>query len=152
MIENLAVVTDRQGRCVRLRTASPTGCARCDAGEGCGGGVFGKLVARRLQGLSLDDPDLDLQPGQHVVLGIDDKVFLRATAGIYLLPLASLLVAALLARIIGFSEPAMALAGVTGLLAGLWLAPRLQRRHIDRHLLPKVLRRASSEDLKVCQS
>lgn len=45
MIENLAVVARRDGDAVTVVAASRSGCARCDAGEGCGGGVLGRLIA-----------------------------------------------------------------------------------------------------------
>ncbi len=150
MIENLAIVVERQGSQVRLATASQTGCARCDAGEGCGGGVFGKLIRRRLSGLLLDDHGLALQPGQHVVLGIESGVFILATALVYVLPLAGLLGFALLVRMGGGSEAAVALSGIAGLIGGAWLGPRLRRVYIDKQLQPRVLRRAAASDMSVC--
>lgn len=150
MIENLAIVVERQGSQVRLATASQTGCARCDAGEGCGGGVFGKLIRHRLRGLLLDDHGLALQPGQHVVLGIESGVFIKATALVYMLPLLGLLGAALLARMGGVADAWIALSGVAGLIAGAWLGPRIRRVYIDSQLQPRVLRRAAASDLSVC--
>ena len=150
MIENLAIVVERQGSQVRLATASQTGCARCDAGEGCGGGVFGKLIRRRLRGLLLDDQGLELKPGQHVVLGIESGVFIKAAALIYLLPLLGLLGAAMLARFGGGTDAWVALSGVAGLLAGAWAGPRFRRVYIDARLQPRVLRRATTSDMSVC--
>lgn len=150
MIENLAIVVERQGRQVRLAAASQTGCARCDAGEGCGGGVFGKLIRRRLEGLLLDDQGLELQAGQYVVLGIEPGVFVKATALIYLLPLLGLFVLVALLAGAGANDAWIAVAGVSGLVCGAWLGPRLRQLYIDNQLAPRVLRRAGAADLTVC--
>ncbi len=150
MIENLAVVVEKHGDCVRLSTASPTGCARCDAGEGCGGGVFGKLIASRLRGLELRDPQLNLQTGQFVMLGLEEGVFLRATILTYFFPLLLLLIGAGLLRSLGAADAGVALAGVTGLILGMSLVPLIRRRLVDPSLVPTVLRRAGPADLKAC--
>ena len=150
MIENLAVVEARVGQQVRLRSTSPSGCARCDAGKGCGGGVFGKLIDRRLQGLLLGDNGLNLDSGQFVILGIESGVFLKATALIYLCPLFCLLLGAALAA--GrFSEPGTIVGGILGLLLGAWLAPRIREKYLDSQLHPQLLRRALPADLQACQ-
>lgn len=146
MIENLAIVTARDGAAVTLRAASATGCARCDAGEGCGGGVFARLIDRKLQGLELADELGDLQPGQLVVLGLDDHVFLRATLLTYGLPLGLFLAAAMLAgQLIGTEWGAIILGGA-GFVVGLLVVPIVRRRYLDRHLHPRILRRANARE------
>lgn len=152
MIENLALVMERQHNQVRLTTTSPTGCAKCDRGEGCGGGVFGKLIQRRLQGLLLDDPDLNLQPGQVVVLGVPSGVFLRATAAIYVVPLLGLLLLAGLASAAGLAETGIVISGLLGFVAGALLGPHLRQRYIDAQLQPSLLRRAQPADMQSCSS
>ena len=152
MIENLAIVLERQGTKVRLSTASPTGCAKCDRGEGCGGGIFGKLIKRRLEGLLLDDPQLNLQAGQLVVLGLPSGVFLQATAAVYLLPLVGLLLFAFIASAIGGADALIALAGIAGLVLGALLGPKLRQRFIDKQLQPQLLRRAQARDMQICGS
>ncbi|MGJ8668843.1 MAG: SoxR reducing system RseC family protein [Oceanococcus sp.] len=152
MIENLAIVLERQGQKVRLSTASPTGCAKCDRGEGCGGGIFGKLIKRRLEGLLLDDPDLNLQRGQFVILGLPSGIFLRATAAIYVLPLVGLLLFAFAALGWGAPDPVVALIGLLGLAVGAGIGPLVRQKFIDAQLVPRVLRRAQSNDMQACGS
>ena len=147
MIENLAVIAARDGDRVRLAPFSRTGCARCDAGEGCGGGVFGKLIRRRLKGLQLQDPGLDLRAGDTVVLGLPEAALLRATALAYLTPLIGLFAAAGLAARMSLADPAVAGAGLLGLVAGLLLVPWLRQRGLDTALMPQLLRRASAREL-----
>ncbi len=141
MIQNLVRVTGREGAWVTVTAASATGCARCDAGEGCGGGVFGKLVQRRLEGLRLADAGLDLEPGQHAVLGLDDGVFLRVTLLTYGLPLLALLACAGVATALGASDVLVALSGGAGLVLSMWAAPGLRERLLSQQLKPRLLRR-----------
>ncbi len=141
MIQNLVRVTGRDGVWVTVTAASATGCARCDAGEGCGGGVFGKLVRRRLDGLRLAEAELDLQPGQHAVLGLDDGVFLRVVLLTYGLPLLALLLGSAAATALGASDALVALSGAAALILAMLAAPRLRERLLRQQLKPRLLRR-----------
>jgi len=74
------------GGTARVRLGRSSSCARCDAGKGCGAGVFGRLLKRKPVTLDLDN-NLDALPGQPVMVGIPETVFLRMVARLYLLPL-----------------------------------------------------------------
>lgn len=148
MIENLAIVQQRIGSKVALSSYQRSGCARCEAGEGCGGGVFGKLIKVQLRGLSLRDPGLDLRPGDTVVLGLPEIALLRATSLAYLLPLLTLFAAASAAAATGLSDPAVAMLGLLGLGLGMVAVPWLRRRWLGSTLEPTVLRRASAQEMR----
>lgn len=84
---------EQQGRVVAVkdgiadvRLGGTAGCARCDAGEGCGAGVFGRLLKRRPVTVSLDNT-VDAVLGQPVMVGIPEAIFLRLAARLYLYPL-----------------------------------------------------------------
>ncbi|MEJ2385650.1 MAG: hypothetical protein P8Y54_14930 [Xanthomonadales bacterium] len=47
MIEQQGRVTGAAGSQVRVRLGGTSGCTTCDAGRGCGAGVFGRLLQRR---------------------------------------------------------------------------------------------------------
>ena len=70
--------------CIRLGGAS--GCPSCDAGRGCGAGVFGRLLKRKPVILELENR-VNAQPGQPVMVGIPEALFLRMIARLYLYPL-----------------------------------------------------------------
>ena len=70
--------------CVRLGGAS--GCTSCDAGRGCGAGVFGRLLKRKPVILELENR-VNAQQGQPVMVGIPEALFLRMIARVYLYPL-----------------------------------------------------------------
>ena len=84
--------------CVRLGGRS--GCAACDAGRGCGAGVFGRLLRRRSVELSLAD-HLGVSKGQAVMVGLPEAWFLRLVARFYLYPLIAALVAAAIGHYLG---------------------------------------------------
>lgn len=79
------VVAAADGR-VSVRLGGQSGCAACDAGKGCGAGLFGRLLRRRPLLLEFGN-HLDARCGQAVVVGVPSRWFLRQVARFYLLPL-----------------------------------------------------------------
>lgn len=71
---------------VSVRLGGSSGCARCDAGKGCGAGIFGRLLKRRPVVLEIDN-EVDATEGQAVVVGIPEALFLRLIGRLYLLPI-----------------------------------------------------------------
>jgi sigma-E factor negative regulatory protein RseC len=86
MIEQQAQVLSVSGGKVSVRIGAGSGCATCDAGKGCGGGVFGRLLRRRPVVLKLDNT-VEAGAGQAVVVGLPERLFLKLTARFYLFPL-----------------------------------------------------------------
>jgi sigma-E factor negative regulatory protein RseC len=79
------VIAAADGR-VSVRLGGQGGCAACDAGKGCGAGIFGRLLRRRPLILEFGN-HLDARCGQAVVVGVPEAWFLRLVARFYLLPL-----------------------------------------------------------------
>ena len=102
MIEQQGRVVAADGTRVRIRLGGTSGCTACDAGRGCGAGVFGRLLRRRPVELEFDNR-IGATPGQAVMIGLPESLFLALTLRFYLLPL---------------------LAGLAGAVAGHWLASR----------------------------
>lgn len=89
------VVTVVNGRaCVRLGGTS--GCASCDAGKGCGAGVFGRILKRRPVVLELEN-HVNAEQGQAVIVGIPEALYLRLILRLYLVPLLAAIVGAAVA-------------------------------------------------------
>ena len=86
MIEQQGRVTAAQGGHVRVRLGGTSGCSACDEGKGCGAGVFGRLLRRRP--VDLDFPNtVHAQPGQAVIVGLPESLFLALALRLYLYPL-----------------------------------------------------------------
>jgi len=86
-------VIEQQGKVVaiangmaQVRLGGASGCTSCDAGKGCGAGVFGRLLKRKPVTLELENR-VNATQGQPVMVGIPEALFLRLIARMYLYPL-----------------------------------------------------------------
>ena len=82
---------ETDGKLATIRLGGQSGCSACDAGRGCGAGVFGKLLRRRPAQVQLDNT-IDAECGQAVIVGLSEALFLNLVLRIYLLSLAAGLV------------------------------------------------------------
>lgn len=148
MIEQQGVVVASRGGQAEVRLGGRLGCAACDAGRGCGAGVFGRLLRRRPVVLDLDNA-LGAGQGQAVVVGLPESWFLALVARFYLYPLLAGLVGAMLGHYVsGKFDPVTAVSDAAALLGAL-LAGMAAVRHngkwsaefsdrVDVHLLRVV--------------
>ncbi len=86
MIEQQGRVIGLDGPDALVSIGGRTGCSACDAGEGCGAGLFGRLLDRVEAPLRVPNT-LDLGPGQAVRLGLTERAFLELALRLYGLPL-----------------------------------------------------------------
>lgn len=86
------VVADDDGQ-VLVRLGGKLGCPSCDAGRGCGAGIFGRLLRRRSMVLPLRN-HLGARKGQAVLVGLPEAWFLTLVVRFYLYPLLAGLVGA----------------------------------------------------------
>jgi len=86
MIEQQGRVVNVRNGLAEVRLGGTTGCASCDAGRGCGAGIFGRLLKRKPVVLSLENT-VDARQDQPVMVGIPESVFLRLVTRLYLYPL-----------------------------------------------------------------
>lgn len=103
MIEQQAQVVRVEGDHVSVRIGAGSGCSACDAGKGCGAGVFGKLLKRRPVTLTFVN-DCNAHDGQVVRVGVSEMVFLRLVYRFYGLPLLAALAGAVLGHQIGVAN------------------------------------------------
>lgn len=128
------------GGIARVRLGRSSNCARCDAGKGCGAGVFGRLLKRKPVTLDLDNT-VNALPGQPVMVGIPETVFLRMVARLYLLPLLAGLAGAVSGHylsVVGQLSPGAsdALTLLAGLVSG---AVMMAWKHSDDREFPVSL-------------
>jgi sigma-E factor negative regulatory protein RseC len=86
MIEQQGKVVGVTGDLASIRLGGSQGCPACDAGRGCGAGLFGRLLKNRPVDLELNNRH-DARPGQAVMVGIPEALFIRLVARLYLYPL-----------------------------------------------------------------
>lgn len=98
MISQQGKVVAVEGNQLLVEIGARSGCKACDAGKGCGAGVFGRLLRNRpvTVPVPLDDR---VAPGDPVDVGIAEQAYLYLVLRLYLAPL----LAGLLGAALGFA-------------------------------------------------
>ena len=86
MIEQAGVLTRTAGNRAWVRLGGQSGCPACDAGQGCGAGIFARLLRRQAQDIELHNA-LGARAGETVLVGIAESVYLALVLRAYGLPL-----------------------------------------------------------------
>lgn len=143
MLEERARILSVEAHSVWVEANRQQGCAKCDAGQGCGGGMLNKLVRRKSSRLEVRCDLAGIQPGDSVVVGFDERALLHTSFMAYLLPLLGLFSGALLAeRLLQANDLIVALAGLLGLVAGfIGFYHFSEKKRILEQYQPRVLRR-----------
>ncbi|CAN5194267.1 N/A [soil metagenome] len=124
MILERGRVVEVDGRYAWIGRAGATGCARCEAGAGCGGGLFAQLAGPRFYRVRARNATAPIRVGDLVVIALPERALLRAACAVYGVPLVGLVLGAVLAQAVaGSGSDLLVLAGgAAGLAAGAaWL-------------------------------
>jgi positive regulator of sigma E activity len=95
MIEQNVQVVRCHGDRFWVRLGSQSGCTACDNGNGCGAGVFAKLLQPEPVIIELARNDMRIEPGQMVTLAFPEKIYMKLVLTSYGWPLLAALVGAL---------------------------------------------------------
>jgi sigma-E factor negative regulatory protein RseC len=117
MIEEFAVVTRRLDDHVMLEIERRTACGLCGQKRGCGNATWGKLLGHDSHEFPADSA-IDVNVGDSVVVGIDERIVLSSAFYLYVVPLVTMLVGAVLADTLLDNEFYVILAAASGLLLG----------------------------------
>jgi sigma-E factor negative regulatory protein RseC len=133
MIEqNVQVVRCTEQR-IWVRMGSQSGCTACDKGNGCGAGVFAKLLQRKPAIIELPRQAVDVKPGQMVTLAFPEQVYLMMVLAYYGWPLLAALIGAAVAYALGgWLRLGTVMLDVVTLLGGL-LAGSVSMRALKKH-------------------
>jgi sigma-E factor negative regulatory protein RseC len=155
VIEERGLILSLEGDMAWVETQRTSACGSCDAEQGCGTALLAKSLGNRAVQVRAENP-LQAQPGEQVVLGLDEAAFVKASLALYLIPMLGLLLGAGLgltgARhwLGSGSELASILSGTLGLMLGLLWGRRFGRRtQADRRYRAVVLRRLSGASVRV---
>jgi len=119
MIEQTVKVVALEGEHAWIESLSLHGCAKCEAGEGCGGGIFAKLFGDKQFRMKINN-SLNIDLNDNVVIGVEDSAVTNASLISYLLPLLGLSLGAGLGSY--FDATDSELWTLTGALVGISLA------------------------------
>ena len=147
MIETDALVVAVSGKSAWVEASRSSSCGHCDAAGSCGGSLFAKSFGQRPVRLEVRN-EIAAVVGDQVVLGLSERVMLRGSLRLYLLPLLGLFGGALLGDYfaVRFSaavaEPWAIAGGLLG-LSGLLLLVRGSEEPVSSEQRPVILRKAA---------
>ena len=144
MIEQNVQVLRVQDECVWVRLGSRSGCRACDSGQGCGAGLFARLLHRKPVEFELERNGLPVEAGQMLKLALPEKLYVRLVAATYGWPLLAALAGAAAAYSLsaGLQDDPLMIDLLTlsaGLLSGGY-AMRICRRRLDTAAMLNSLR------------
>jgi len=143
MIEELAQVTGLRGDKAIVEILRQSGCHSCEMKGSCGTGSLGRLIGFKSRPLLIAN-NQRLVVGDRVIIGLADDAYMLAASLVYLLPLAMMLLFAILADVLLQSgDAAVAITGVVGLGVGIGVSGRIARRYFHQTLSPQTIRRVS---------
>lgn len=148
--ENATVVQVKSGYAI-VETQQRAACGSCDSAGSCSTTVLSGLFKRRHNQLKVLNP-IDAQPGQQVIIGLQERALLKVSFLAYLLPLAGMLLLAMLAQQLalniglGLGELPGVVGGLLGFITGLILFRRISlNRSADPNYQAVILRQAMSQ-------
>lgn len=139
MLEQSARVVESSSAGVWVEAVEPSGCGTC-GGQGCSTRKIAEMLQRRPRQFQVNS-DLELLPGERVVIGIAEGSVLRAALRSYGVPLLLMLLGALLAQWFWPGDLAAVGGMLLGGLAG-WLG--LRQSTIP---LPMVVRKETQDGI-----
>ncbi|MSQ99705.1 MAG: hypothetical protein EXR85_10500 [Xanthomonadales bacterium] len=86
MLEQQGKILEQVDGLATIRLGPVAGCPACAAGKGCGAGILGRLLARDAVLVQLENPTRAM-PGDVVIVGIPERMFLSLVLRLYLKPL-----------------------------------------------------------------
>ena len=149
MIEEQGQVIRTEGQFAWVRTQRKSTCGQCAAQKGCGTNVFSKVLGNKLVEFKAINKT-NAMAGDQVILGLHESVLLKSAVLMYVLPLVSMFVFALLSSFIGealgvtVSQGWISIFAVFGLLAGfVWVRYFMRNHQTDEKYHPTILRRVT---------
>ncbi len=141
MIEEQAIVEsiDKKGDAI-LKVQRGSGCSSCQLKAGCGTGSLSRLMGDRVQRVTIQNSH-GVKPGDKILIGLEDNLYLTANFLIYLLPIISLFLFAIISDFIYESTDWInAVFALLGVIVGLILAVAISRHFLKEQFQAKFIR------------
>ena len=143
-----ASVNDNSNQIATLEIERKTACGLCGQTRGCGNSIWGKLFAHQSAAFKALNR-INAKVGDSVIVGINEKALLKSAILLYLLPLATMLIGAILIRQFIATELGAMLGAAAGLMLGLfWVKGHTMSNSYFKLQQPVILRLAT-DDLAV---
>ncbi|WP_102505727.1 SoxR reducing system RseC family protein [Salinivibrio kushneri] len=147
MIKALAEVTSYQDGWLSLACQQQTSCGSCQSQSQCGTGIVSKALPGKVKHLKVRAPK-PLPAGTLVEIGLGEATLLRSALLVYMVPLAMMLIGALLGQFFFATLAGSGEGGVIALSLGLgavgvalarYLAPHIGTQDEQQPLLLRVM-------------
>jgi len=145
MIEELAIVTKIENHQVWVESGTHSACGGCLQKASCTANAIGSVLKKKSVPV---DSDIQLKPGDQVMVAIDENLLLRASLLLYLVPIIALFTGAgiadwLLPDNVKSADLWIAASAVLSFLVSLWLINKAQSVLIlNYYARPVVVRKA----------
>jgi sigma-E factor negative regulatory protein RseC len=155
MIEERAIIlslnSDVSNPTVTLEIERKTACGLCGKTRGCGNSIWGKLFNHQSNAFKAQN-NINANVGDSVIVGINESALLKSALLLYMVPLATLFLGAILAMQIQNSNGAIMLGAALGLVLGfVWVKGHTASSSYFLQQQPQILRLASDEaEIKFC--
>ncbi len=142
MIEEEALVTHVEAGQIWVEKPRQSACGSCH--QPCATASVADYLGKAKSRLVIDS-SIELRPGDHVVLGIQEDALVKGSLAVYLSPLLGLFAGSILGKSIGFywfagaEDVAASLGGLLGLIAAIALLK--YTRVLSRSYTPPVILR-----------
>lgn len=141
--ENSSSVTQSES-VATLEIERKTACGLCGQTRGCGNSVWGKLFGHKTTAFKAQNR-INAKVGESVIVGINEKALLRSALLIYILPLVTLFIGAILALQFWQTDTSTIFGALLGLVLGLlWVKGHTTSSHYFSLQQPIILRLANS--------
>lgn len=130
MIEESATVVSTGDGFAIVETQQRAACGSCQQADGCSTSLLSALFKRRHNQLRVQNP-IGAQAGERVIIGLQEQTLLKVSFTAYLLPLASMLLAAIALQrlaerfLLPLGELPAIGGGLLGIIIGLMILRRL---------------------------
>jgi sigma-E factor negative regulatory protein RseC len=123
-----------------IEVVRKTACGLCGKTQGCGNAIWGKLFAHKTTSFKAQN-NINAKTGQHVIVGIDEKALMKSALLLYIVPLVTMFVGAILASQISNSDLTAMIGAAIGVLLGyFWVKAHTTGRSYYQSHQPKILR------------
>jgi sigma-E factor negative regulatory protein RseC len=156
MIQENAIVVSIDKDIVSLEIVRNKPCGLCGQSRGCGISIWGRLFGHR-PNLFKAQNTVNAEVDQVVVVGVEESALLWSSFAVYGIPLALLILGAILGSTVFFNalyaDRNTAFGAVTGLFIGyLWLKGHNQGSRLDARYRPVILGLAEPTSIVNVQS
>lgn len=123
-----------------IEVVRKTACGICGKTRGCGNAIWGKIFAHKMTSFKAEN-SIGALVGQHVIVGIDENAVMKSALLLYMAPLVTMFIGAILVSQFNVSAVMEIIGAVIGLLVGyFWVKAHVTGRDYYQDQQPKILR------------